>query len=234
MPGGATGTGILEGSSPTATAKDQRVTVQGPFASGRTLVQVGAMVPAGQASLQLTQRFPAAVEQLAVVVKKVGKTTLSSPQLSRQQEMTASGETYIAATGGAVSAGQPIEMTLENLPHHSSVARWIALSLAGTVIVVGVFLSRGSRESTALAAERKRLVSRRDKLFNDLVRLEHDHRNGKVGEGRYTTRREEIVAALEHIYGALDADDMGPWPFRHEGAPARRPLGPCGVSVDFD
>ena len=220
MPGGATGTGILDGSSPAATAKDQRVTVQGPFASGRTLVQVGAMVPAGQASLQLTQRFPAAVEQLAVVVKKVGKTTLSSPQLSRQQEMTASGETYIAATGGAVSAGQPIEMTLENLPHHSGVARWIALSLAGTVIVVGVFLSRGSRESTALAAERKRLMSRRDKLFNDLVRLEHDHRIGKVGEGRYATRREEIVAALEHIYGALDADDMGPEPADRSGLAA--------------
>jgi hypothetical protein len=210
MPAGATGTGILDGSSPNASVKDQRVTVQGPFASGRTLVQVGAALPAGQASLTLAQRFPAAVEQLAVVVKKIGNITLSSPQLSRQQEMTASGETYIAATGGAVAAAQPFELTLDNLPHHSSVGRWIALSLAGTVIVVGVFLGRGARESTALAAERKRLTSRRDKLFNDLVRLEQDHRSGKVGEGRYAARREEIVAALEHIYGALDADDMGP------------------------
>ena len=210
MPSGATGTGILEGSSPKASAKDQRVTVEGPFASGRTLVQVGAVVPAGPASVQLTQRFPAPVEQLAVVVKKVGNTTLSSPQLQRQQEMTASGEAYIAATGGAVSAGQAIEMTLDNLPHHSSVGRWIALSLAGTVILVGVWLSRGPRESTALAAERKRLVSRRDKLFNDLVRLEHDHRSGKIGEGRFAARREETVAALEHIYGALDGDDTGP------------------------
>jgi hypothetical protein len=210
MPGGATGTGILEGSSPNASAKDQRVTVQGPFAPGRTLVQVGAMLPAGQASVQLIQRFPASVDQLAVVVKKVGNTTLSSAQLSRQQEMTASGETYIAATGGAVAAGQPIEMTLDNLPHHSNVGRWVALSLAGAIIAVGVGLSRGPKESTAFAAERKRLVSRRDKLFNDLVRLEHDHRSGKIGDIRYAARREEIVAALEHIYGALDSDDRGP------------------------
>ena len=77
MPSGATGTGILEGSSPNASAKDQRVTVQGPFAPGRTLVQVGAVIPAGQASVHLTQRFPAAVEQLAVVVKKVGSTSRS-------------------------------------------------------------------------------------------------------------------------------------------------------------
>jgi hypothetical protein len=220
MPDGATGTGVLEGSSPNASVKDQRVTVEGPFASGRTLVQVGAVFPAGQASVQLTQRFPASIEQLAVVVKKVGTTTLSSPQLSRQQEMTASGETYIAATGGAVPAGQPIEVTLENLPHHSSVARWIALALAGTIIAAGVWLSRGPKGSTALAAERKRLVSRRDKLFNDLVRLEHDHRSGKIGDGRYVARREEIVAALEHIYGALDADDMGPEPADRSGLAA--------------
>ena len=196
------------------------MTVQGPFPSGRTLVQVGAVVPAGQASLQLTQRFPVAVDQLAVVVKKVGNITLSSPQLSRQQEMTASGETYIAATGGAVSAGQPIELTLDNLPHHSSVARWIALSLTGTIIVVGVWLSRGPKQSTARTAERKRLVSRRDKLFNDLVRLEHEHRSGKIDEGRYATRREEIVAALEHIYGALDGDEMGPEPADRSGLAA--------------
>jgi hypothetical protein len=210
MPSGATGTGILEGSSPNASTKDQRVTVQGPFASGRTLVQVGAMVPAGQASVQLSQRFPAAVEQLAVVVKKVGATTLVSPQLTRQQEMTASGETYIAGTGGAIAAGQPVEITLDNLPHHGNAGRWIALSLAGAIIVVGVGLCRGPRDSTALAAERKRLVSRRDKLFNELVRLEQDRRGGKIGEGKYAARREEIVAALEHIYGALDGDDTGP------------------------
>ena len=41
-------------------SKDQRVTVQGPFAPGRTLVQVARDVPAGTASLELTQRFPAA------------------------------------------------------------------------------------------------------------------------------------------------------------------------------
>ena len=79
--------------------------------------------------MQLTQRFPATLEQLAVVVKKLGDIKLASPQLNRQQEMTASGETYIAATGGSVAAGQPIELSLDNLPHQSTLPRWIALSL---------------------------------------------------------------------------------------------------------
>jgi hypothetical protein len=72
----------------------------------------------------------------------------------------------------------------------------------------------------AHAAERKRLVSRRDKLLNDLVKLEHDRRNGKVADLRYASRREEIVAALEHIYGALDSDDLGPEPADRPGLAA--------------
>src|SRR5207248_1186336 len=71
MPSGAVGTTILEGSSPQASVKDTRVTVQAPFASGRTLVQVACEVPATTGSLDLVQTFPADLDQLAVVVKKV-------------------------------------------------------------------------------------------------------------------------------------------------------------------
>jgi hypothetical protein len=67
-------------------------------------------------------------------------------------------------------------------------------------------------DRTARAAERKRLLARRDKLFGELVRLEADHRSGRAGGARYTARREELVAALEHIYGALDCDDTTPEP----------------------
>ena len=42
------------------------------------------------------RRLPANLEQLAVVVKKVGDTTLSSPQLKEQREMPADGEVFIA------------------------------------------------------------------------------------------------------------------------------------------
>jgi hypothetical protein len=220
MPSGATGTGILDGSSPAASVKDTRVTVEGPFAPGRTLVQVGAAFPAGTASLQLTQRFPATLEQLAVVVKKLGDIKVASPQLSKQQEMTASGETYIAATGGSVPAGQPIELTLENLPHQSTLPRWIALSLAGLIIVGGVWMCQRPDDIGSRAAEQRRLVVRRDKLLNELVKLERDHGSGKIGVARYASRREEIVAALEHIYGALDSDDLGPEPAGRPGLAA--------------
>src|SRR5205823_6296773 len=44
MPEGATGTGILQGSSPLATVNGTRVTVNGPFPPGSTLVQVGSAI----------------------------------------------------------------------------------------------------------------------------------------------------------------------------------------------
>jgi hypothetical protein len=134
--------------------------------------------------------------------------------------MTASGETYIAATGGSVAAGQPIELSLDNLPHQSTLPRWIALSLASIVIVSGVWMCQRPADTGAHVAERKRLISRRDRLFNDLVKLEHDRRSGKLAETRYASRREEIVAALEHIYGALDSDDLGPEPADRPGIAA--------------
>ena len=212
VPKGAGRTSLLEGSSPQASVAGPRVQVAGPFAPGRTLVQVAYALPVGSASLQLTQRFPAALEQLAVIVKKMGQTTVVSPQLVNQQDMAASGETFIAATGGPVAAGQPVVLTLENLPHHSAVPSWVALSLASIICIGGILMSRSGGDRELRAAERKRLIARREKLFSDLVRLEQDRRGGKVGQARYTSRRDELMAALEHIYGALDNDDLGPGP----------------------
>ncbi|PWT81955.1 MAG: hypothetical protein C5B57_09525 [Blastocatellia bacterium] len=220
MPSGAVGTSVLEGSSPQASVNGPRVTVQGPFAPGRTLVQVACELAVGSASLQLTQRFPASLEQLSVIVKKTGDIRITSPQLASQQDMTASGETFIAAAGRGVGAGQPIVLTLDNLPHHSAVPRWIALSLVTAIIIGGVWMSRRPDDAEAKAAERKRLFARREKLFAELIRLENDQRNGKVGQNRYASRREEIIAALEHVYGALDSDNLGPDPANHPGVAA--------------
>src|SRR6185295_7211742 len=100
-------------------------------------------------------------------------TTLRSPQLKDQREFPADGEVFIAATGGAVAAGQPIELSVGGVPHHSPTPRRIALTLALVIALAGTWAaSRPVEVVAAKAAERKRLVTRRDKLFNDLVRLE--------------------------------------------------------------
>ncbi len=212
MPKGATGTTLLDGSSPLAKVADQHVQVAGPFPPGRTVVQVAAQLANTNGTVEVTQRFPANLEQLSVIVRKVGDVKVSSPQLAQQQEMNAQGDTYIAGGGGPVAAGQPIALTIDNLPHHSVAPMWTALGLAALIVIAGVLMSRSNDAAEDRAAERKRLLARRDKMFGDLVRLEQDHRTGKIGDQRYTERREALIASLEQVYGALDVDDTGPEP----------------------
>lgn len=223
MPTDAAGTTLLEGSSPQATVRGTRVTVAGPFPPGRTLVQVACEIPSTTGTLQITQRFPAPLEQLAVIVRKVGETRLTSTQLASQREMTAEGERFIAATGASVPAGQPIVLTLEELPHHSAAPRSIALLLSGSIVLIGVWTGtrpESGNDGAARAADRKRLLARREKLLADLVRLETDHRNGRGDRSHYAARREQLITALEHIYGALDGDDPSPEPADRAGLAA--------------
>lgn len=220
MPAGAIGPSLLQGSSPLAVVRGIEVQVNGPFSPGTTPVQVGFELPENSGSLAFTQPFPVALGQFGVIVKKVGDTRLSSPDIVRQQDMTADGQVYIAASGGPVAADHPLSLSLTDLPHHSAAPRRIALALAIAIALAGAWAATRAPRDARAAAERARLISRRERLLNELVRLEHEHRKGRTPEPRYSSRREEIVAALEHVYGALDSDDAAPDPSTGAGVAA--------------
>src|SRR5437667_7324207 len=96
-------------------------------------------MPTDTGRLDVTQTFPAQLDRLAVLVKKVGDTKLSSPIIERQQDFPNEGQVVIGAMAGTIPAGKPIELHLEDLPHHSQVPRYTALALAGGVLLIGVF-----------------------------------------------------------------------------------------------
>ena len=212
MPEGASGTVIMDGSSPQASVKGARVIVEGPFQPGHTFVQVASTLPAEAGYIEIAQKLPANLGQLAVIVKKLGpETTLKSAQVKEQREMPADGETFIAATGGPVNAGQPIQLTVDGIPHHSQAPRRTALALAVLIVAAGAwFATRPIGDAQADAAERKRLIARREKLFAELARLEQDRRGGRVDERRLAARREELVASLEAVYNALETHEAEP------------------------
>jgi hypothetical protein len=218
-PSGAVSVSVMEGSSPQARVTGRRVQVGGPFPPGNTFVQIGYVMPLSDGTVDIAQAFPATIEHLGVIVKKVGDARLSSPQIERQQEMPASNQMYIAAAGGTVQAGRPVQLTLSGLPHHSATPRWVALGLASTMLILGVWFSTRAVPDPA-GTERKHLIARREKLFQDLLRLEADHRRGKGDQSRYLTRREDLLAALEHIYGALDTEETNPDPAGRAGMAA--------------
>jgi hypothetical protein len=207
LPAEAVGTGIMQGSTPLASINGHRIEVKSPFPPGHTFLQAGTSLPVPAGAIDLAVTLPANLESLAVVVQKTGGAVLNSPQLTSVREMPAEGQIFIAGTGGAVKAGQPILLSLEGLPHHSRAPRIITLMLAVGIVLAGVFSSTSSNtEQAGRATERKRLVARREKLMQELVRLEADHRAGRGDARRYASRRQELLAALEHVYGALDDD----------------------------
>lgn len=219
LPTGAAGATLMEGPQAQVNIIGTRVRVQGPFAPGATFVQIGFVLPQSGDTIAIQQPFPANMENLGVIVKKVGDAKLTSPQLSRQQEMPAGGQTYIAAAGGVVPAGTPIQLTVTGLPHSSTWPRYTALGLAITVLLVGVWFGRRSSPQPAGEA-RKQLLARRERLFQELVRLEHDHKRGKGDAPRYASRREELLAQLEHVYGALESEGASPDPAGRPGVAA--------------
>jgi hypothetical protein len=220
MPAGATGTGILEGSSPLASVNGLRVTVNGPFPQGSTRVQVGSAITVTSGSYDLVQRFPAPLAEYAVIVKKLGETKMTSPQLAGLQEIPAQGETFLGAEGRPIALGESLTVSLTDMPHHSPTPRRTALALALAIALAGVWAAtRHHDDSAARTNERKRLVARREKLLADLVRLEREA-GGARDDPQYRARREAIVTALEQVYGALDSDGITPGPGNTAGVAA--------------
>jgi hypothetical protein len=202
LPEGAIGAGALEGSSTQATVQGDRIRINGPFAPGLTSVQVGYRFPYSGDAAVLTQQWPAAFEQLFVAAEKVGNLQISSPQFQQQQDANAGGAPFIMATGGRLNAGDTLTITLSGLPHRSTTLRDVGIA-AGVLILLGGLWA-------ALSGPRVRrdqlqeLTRRRDKLFADLVALEEQHRQHKIDERRYVSRRQALVTQLERVMGELD------------------------------
>ena len=147
--------------------------------------------------------------------------SMTSPQLDRVQDTVTEGTAVLIGAGAALNAGTPLSITLSGLPHHSTTPRNISLVLVGIIVILGFWATtRGPDAGADRLAERKRLISRREKMLQDLVRLEQEHRRGKIDSARYGARREALVQALEHVYGALDEEGAGPEPTGKAGVAA--------------
>jgi hypothetical protein len=202
LPAGAQDVAILEGSSPQAAARGRQVTVTGPFAPGRTPVQVAYRLPIGGDRLALNQVFPARLDQLALMVQQVGGVQVTSKQIASAREVPADGRTYIMAMGPAVPAGSALSLAFAGLPHRPAWPRTLALVLAIGILGIGAWAAVGRTDREA--AGRQALERRREAMFGELVRLEDRARQGSLDQRTYEARRADLVAGLERIYGELD------------------------------
>ena len=139
FPRGARGTTVLEGSSPQATVKGPRLTVTGPFAPGVTVVQAAYELPYSGPVARIDQKWPAALQQLTIVVQQIGGLSISSPQIQSKRDVVDQGQALIVAGGPGLAAGQSLSLEIAGLPHHATWPRTLALSLAGIIAAAGIW-----------------------------------------------------------------------------------------------
>ena len=205
MPTGAQGTTIVGGSSK-AIARGERVTVTGPFPPGQTPVQSAFSFPYTGGAVSFSQRLPVAVTSVAVLMKKTGEMSLSSPQLPAVQEREFEGEKYVLAQGTALPAGGTLTVNVTGLPHHSPAPLRIALGLAMAVFAVACWGAARVPRQPGSGARVKQLSGKREKIYAELLKLEQQRRSGTADPTRYADRRSALIAQLERIYRDLDAE----------------------------
>lgn len=229
LPDGAQGATMFGNSSPRTTVEGLRVSLAGPFAPGMTPLRVAYVLPYSGPSLVVAQALPANLESLFLAVQKWGAMDLASDQVGRRADMSPDGpdgDTYILAAGPRVAAGVPLSFEISGLPYHSAVPGQVTLALAFVILAAGVWAAATPPPAEGGGAERlRRLESRREKRFADLVKLEQQHRNGRIGATRHTNRRRELMADLERIYGELD-DEAAPMAFSVAAARHAAPVTP--------
>lgn len=205
LPDAALGAGMMQGSTANAVAAGKKVTVNGPFAPGKTLVQFAYSIPLGAETIEISQKLPAPMMQVAVVAQKIGAMQLASPQLSERREMPADGQVFIVGQGGALKAGDSLTLTLSGLPHRPTWPANVALAIAAVVLAAGAWGAFRGRVAVP-SSRRAQLQARREKLFSELTALEEQRRKGTVDARVYAARREQLVTALEDLYAGLERE----------------------------
>jgi hypothetical protein len=139
LPPEAQGPALLDPAPPNATVNGSRVTVTGPFAPGETTLQVAYGLKLGDGAVTLAQTFPATLEQLTVLVPKVGPIDITSPQLPTKRNITDQGQPLILATGPGIPAGGTLSLEIVGLPRRPVWPRDLALTLAGLIMATGIW-----------------------------------------------------------------------------------------------
>jgi hypothetical protein len=198
----------LDGSSPTAAVRGNRIIITGPFAAGTTHVEVAFGLPHDSSTLTLTQTWPVALGQVLVMAQKVGKLQMTSPQFTEYDEATAgNGMPYLLGGGVGLPAGETLTILLDGLPVHAKWPYQTALVLAAMIMLIGAWFASVSGITGVVS--QKRLTDQRESMLGELVKLDEQRRSGRVDGSRYASRRRRLMGELERVYGELDGMVVG-------------------------
>ena len=154
---------------------------------------------------RLTQRWPAAIEQLFVAAEKVGDAAdRVAAVLAAAGGATAGGAPFLMATGGRINAGRHADDHAHRpaAPQHADARRRRRRS-AGLILVVGLWAGF-RRRARSRRIRRRELAQAPRKAVCRPGRARRAASQGRVDERRYAARRQSLVAQLERVMGELD------------------------------
>lgn len=207
MPEGAQTVTLLDGSTPQARVFDSKLVIAGPFAPGRTMAQVAYRISHAGPTATVALPVPLPMIQTNLIVRVIGATRVVAPVLQQSRTAEVEGRTYWTGTGPGLGAGDTLTIRLEGLPFHPRWPRYTALTVAGLIVLVGIWLAFVRPvDPTQRIAE---LDARRRQLLDEVQGL---------GEGA-DARRAVLMDELEGVYAMLDAERG------REGLAGRPPAG---------
>ncbi len=212
LPSGSQGVTVLPGSSPRTVTDGPRIELAGPFDPGVTPLRIAFILPYSGDSLSLSQIFPVDMESMLFSIEDWPQLDFTSSQIERRMEVPSEvpgGVDYVIGVGPRLLAGREFSVELVGLPHRSTIGRSVALIAAFFILGVGVWLSLVGPHGVPEAEDRRQvLLARRTHLFSELVKIEKQYQNSKIGSTKYSTRRSELFSSIEKIYRVLDQDEM--------------------------
>ncbi len=129
----------------------------------------------------------------------------SSPQFARQRDMSAEGHTYVVGNGPGIAANSVLTLEIDGLPHRPAWPNRLTYSLTMLIVGLGAWAAvAGPGQSPGRVQERQRLHQKRERLFDDLVRVEEHMQRGHGGAESLTQKRQALVAQLERVCAHLD------------------------------
>jgi hypothetical protein len=116
-----------------------------------TAVQAAYELPYSGGTATFTQVWPAALQQMNVMVQQIGGLSISSPQFSATRDVNDQGQALILGTGPGLASGQALTLEISGLPHHATWPRNLALGMASAIIAAGLWgaFARGPRRRAA-------------------------------------------------------------------------------------
>lgn len=186
--------------------RDGKLFLEGSIPPGEVQLAYGFDLDLSGSNFTYEQRLPFRVVLAEAYVEKAPGMTMKVPGMGDTEEVELEGRTFLTARIARRPQSpefRKLKIELGALPGPGS-GRWIALGLGVIVMGLGLasLLSGGDRRE----AEHAALRAEKDRLLAEGVRIEEQHRKGKLDATLYERVRERNLTRLAEV---LRMEDRG-------------------------